>query len=135
MFPALRATNSQTKIESEMAESTPPSTVKFYYEKGHLFRVIHVDGVLGGLTQSRHIFVSLYNQRQPLPKMVEQRLSPDGKLGEEVNRDGKTGVFREMEIGLVMTPETAKEIAKFLLEHAKMLEESVPIPEPKRSTT
>lgn len=118
-----------------MAESTPPSSVKIFYEKGRLFRVIHVDGALGGLTPSRQIFVSLYNQRSPLPKMVEQRLSVDGKLGEVINRETKTGVFREMEIGLVLTSEAAQEIAKFLLQQAKMLDESIQTPEPKRSTT
>lgn len=118
--------------ESMMAETKPPSSVKIFYEKGNLFRVIHVDGVLGGLTPSRQIFVSLYNQRRPLPKMVEQLLSADGKLGDVINRETKTGVFREMEIGLVLTSEAAQEIAKFLIQQAKMLDESVLKPEPKR---
>ncbi len=113
-----------------MAENVPPSSVKIYYEKGRLFRVIHVDGALGGLTPSRQIFVSLYNQRSPLPKMVEQRLSPDGKLGDEIDRETKTGVFREMEIGLVLTPQTAMEIADFLIQQAKKFNETIPQTEP-----
>jgi hypothetical protein len=116
-----------------MAESTSPSSVKIFYEKGNLFRVIHVDGVLGGPTPSRQIFVSLYNQRSPLPKMIEQRLSPEGNLGDVVNTEAKVGVFREMEIGLVLTSDVAREIAKFLMQQAKMLDESVPTPEPKKT--
>jgi hypothetical protein len=107
-----------------MADSASPSNIRFYYEKGNFFRVIHVDGVLGGITPTRNIFVSLYNQRAPLPKVIEQRYLPDGTLGDEVCREGKTGVFREMEIGLVLTPSVAKEIANFLLEQAKLLQES-----------
>jgi hypothetical protein len=107
-----------------MPESTPPSKIRFHYEKGRLFRVLHVDGVLGGITPTRNIFVSLYSQRAPLPKVVDQTFAPDGTLTDEVVVEGKTGVFREMEIGLVVTAAVAKEIARFLNEQAKLLEES-----------
>ena len=106
-----------------MAESTP-SSINIYYEKGKLFRVVHVDGALGGLTPTRNIFVSLYSQRNPLPTLIVQRFSPDGTLGEEISREGKTGVFREMEIGLVLNAPVARELAKFLVEQAKLLDES-----------
>lgn len=111
------------EARERMAEGAPTS-IKIYYEKGRLFRVIHVDGALGGLTPTRNIFVSLYSQRDPLPKVIEQRLSPDGALGEEIGREGKTGLFREMEIGLVLTSSVARELAKFLIEQAKLLDES-----------
>ena len=106
-----------------MAEGAPTS-IKIYYEKGKLFRVIHVDGALGGLTPTRNIFVSLYSQRDPLPQVIEQRFSPDGTLGDEIAREGKAGLFREMEIGLVLTSSVARELAKFLTEQAKLLDES-----------
>lgn len=109
--------------QERMTEGIPTS-IKVYYEKGKLFRVIHVDGALGGLTPSRNIFVSLYSQRDPLPTVIEQRFSPDGTLGEEISREGKTGLFREMEIGLVLTAPVARELAKFLTEQAKLLDES-----------
>jgi len=50
-----------------MPETTPPSSIKIHYHKANFFRVVHVDGVFGGITPSRNIFVSLYNQRTPLP--------------------------------------------------------------------
>lgn len=111
-----------------MAETTPPSSIKIYYEKGKFFRVIHVDGALGGLTPTRNIFVSLYSQRNPLPTLIEQRFSSDGTLGEVINREGKVGLFREMEIGLVLTAPVARELAGFLTEQAKLLDESVVAP-------
>src|SRR5689334_11760758 len=101
-----------------MAESTPPSSISVHYHKGNFFRVIHVDGALGGITPSRNIFVSLYNQRLPLPTLIEQSISPSGELGDEINRESKKGVFREMEIGIVLTSAVAREIAKFLNEQA-----------------
>lgn len=117
-----------------MAESTQPSSIKIHYHKANFFRVVHVDGVFGGITPSRHIFVSLYNQRTPLPTLIEQRFFADGTLGDEISREGKTGVFREMEVGLVLTAPVAREIAKFLNEQAKLLDESKPIPKSSTSS-
>lgn len=102
------------------------ASVKFHFEKGKHFRVVHVDGALGGCTPTREIFVSLYNQRSAIPRLIEQELLPNGQLGEEVHREGKEGIFREMEIGLVMTPMVAEEIAKFLLTQVKLLNETSP---------
>jgi len=117
------------KTGADMGESTP-SSIKIYYRKANFFRVVHVDGALGGITPTRNIFVSLYNQRNPLPRMIEQTLSPDGTLGDVIDRQGKVGLFREMEVGLVLTAPAAREIAKFLLAQATLLEESTRTPAP-----
>ena len=106
-----------------MAEGAPTS-IKIHYRKANFFRVVHVDGALGGITPTRNIFVSLFNQRNPLPRLIEQQFFPDGTLGEEIDRKGKSGVFREMEVGLVLTAPVARELAKFLLAQATLLEES-----------
>ncbi len=41
--------------------------IKFHYLKSCDFKVVHVDGVFGGLTPSGDIFVTVFNQRPPLP--------------------------------------------------------------------
>jgi hypothetical protein len=108
-----------------MAEGTP-TKIKFFYEKGKHFRVTHVDGVIGGLTPARDIFVAIYNQRSALPQIVEQNITPEGQLGAVIEVTGKKGIFREMEIGIVMTPEVATQIADFLLQHARAAQKSDP---------
>ncbi len=109
-----------------MPDSGFPTTLKFHYIKGNFFRVIHVDGAVGGLTPSREIFVSLFNQRAALPQVIELMISPEGQLGKEVNRVGKEGIVREMEAGVVMSAKAAEELAHFLLEQVKLLRESTP---------
>jgi len=111
-----------------MAEGTP-TIIKFFYEKGNQFRVSHVDGAIGGLTPTREVFLAVYSQRTALPKIVEQQITPDGKLGAVVKTEGKQGIFREMEIGLVMTPEVAKQVADFLMQHARAAQQSAPAPQ------
>jgi len=108
-----------------MTEGTPTS-IKFFYEKGKYFRVAHVDGAIGGLTPTRDIFVSLYSQRSALPQIVEQQVTPEGKLGAVVDTTGKHGIFREMEIGIVVSPEVANELATFLMQHARAAKETLP---------
>jgi len=110
-----------------MTEDTPPKpgTIRFFYEKGKYFRVAHVDGVIGGLTPTREVFLSVYSQRVALPQTIDQQITPDGKLGAVVDTKGKNGIFREMEIGLIMTPEVANQIADFLTQHARAAQKSV----------
>jgi hypothetical protein len=81
---------------------------------------------MGGLTPSRQIFVSLFNERAAMPKMVEFAVSPEGQLGSEINREGKAGIVRELEVGVLMNAEAAKKLADFLLHQVKLIEESIP---------
>jgi hypothetical protein len=103
-----------------------PSSIKFHYIKSNLYRVIHLDGAIGGLTASREIFISLFNDRGTLPKMIEFAVTPDGQLGNEITREGKEGLVREMEVGVLMNAAAAKSLAAYLITQAKLLEESVP---------
>src|ERR1039457_7006270 len=109
-----------------MAGIKLPSTINFYHEKVNFFRVNHVDGAIGGLTPTRDIFMSLYSQRIAIPKIIEQSLSLEGKVGEEVKREGKEGIFRELEIGLVLTPTTVRQIAEWLIRQADLVEQTIP---------
>src|SRR4051794_33894026 len=101
-----------------MADSALPSSVKFHYIKSNLFRVIHSEGAIGGLTPHREIFVSLFNERSALPKLIEFSLSPEGRIGGEISREGKEGIVREVEIGIIMSADSAKQLAHFLLSQA-----------------
>jgi len=117
-----------------MPENLPPSAVKFHYIKGHAFRVIHADGVIGGITPNRGIFLSLFSERAAIPKMIELAVNADGSLGEETSREGKEGIVREVEVGIMLSRQTAKDVATWLLKQAQILEESKPEPAPEVST-
>jgi len=109
-----------------MSDSTLPASVKFHYIKGNLFRVIHVDGAIGGITPQRQVFVSLFSERAALPTLIEYGISPDGVLGEEKLREGKEGLVREMDVGIVLSVEGAKQLAEFLQKQLQVLKESIP---------
>jgi len=109
-----------------MSENVSPSTVKFHLVKGNFFRVIHADGVIGGITPGREIFLSLFSERGAIPQLIEQAINADGSLGAEIKRSGKEGIVREIEIGVMLNAKTAKLIADWLSKQAEILAASEP---------
>ena len=96
----------------------PPDKVKFYYLKANEFRVVHMDGVVGGLSPTGDIYMSVFSQRPPIPQVTVQSVKEDGQLGEEIisERLIKDGIVREIEVGITFRPETAEIVIKWLQE-------------------
>jgi len=102
-----------------MADQPSPPTLSFHYIKSHHFRVVHADGIIGGPTPRGLLHFAIYSERQSIPQLIVQNItmSADGKqarLGDEVERIGKDGVTRELEVDLVMDRKTAAELHKWL---------------------
>src|SRR5688572_26580087 len=77
-------------------------TVQFDYIKGSLFRVIHVDGVHGGLRpDGQTIHMALFNERNAIPQREEFNVT-NGRLGEPLKREGRESVVRELEVDAIM---------------------------------
>ena len=88
--------------------------MRFFYLKSNAFRVVHVDGVIGGPTPSGLLHASLFSERAPLPTMVEHAVDDLGggklRLGAEVSKESKDGFVREVEVGLMMSLDKAKQL-------------------------
>ena len=98
--------------------------VQFYYKKSNLFRVMHADGAWGGLTPEGQIFFSLYNSRPPIPEMLVHDIREDGTLGEDIPelKISKDGIIREVECGIIMSPENVQNLIDFLKGRLDLLE-------------
>lgn len=99
-------------------EPTAKDKVKFHYIKAGYFRVVHMDGVFGGLSPTGDIFMSIFSQRPPIPQVTVQPVKEDGELGEEIiaERTVKDGLVREIEVGIAVRPEIAETLIKWLQE-------------------
>ena len=107
--------------------------VSFDYIKSNSFRVVHGNGVLGGVTPSGDIHMAVWNQRQPYPKRVSYAVTSDQELGDEVGLEVRDGLVREVEVGVVMSPSTALEVIEWLqkqLESHTDLRHSLPEEDP-----
>jgi len=88
--------------------------IRFHYLKSSAFRVVYAEGAYGGLTPHGNISISFYNDRYPIPQIVEHQISQEGKLGGEISRVGKDGVVREVEVDVLLTIPTAKSLRDWL---------------------
>jgi hypothetical protein len=106
-----------------VSEPQIPAQVDIHYEKNPLYRTIYVDGAIGGPTPTGSVNLTFFSTRSIIPKSVKHNVAADGKLSsEEISKEGKTGIMREIEMGVYMSPQTAKDIYEFLkkiFEHAK----------------
>lgn len=102
-------------------------TVKldYHFIKSNYFRVIHADGVWGGLTPRHDVQMAFFNERQPIPQKTTVQVT--GNELKESSRQGRIGIVREMEVEVVFNIETAKAMRAWLdqmiEQHAKIQEE------------
>jgi hypothetical protein len=112
LFPACESLKALFIVGAGMADEK--KTLYFHYLKSPLYRTFHVDGALGGPTPSGGVWITIFSERAPIPRMTENEIGEDGSVGAEVNRESKTGVIRDVECGLVMTKQTALRLHKWL---------------------
>jgi hypothetical protein len=120
---ALTKKSANKKVPTEKVISIPKS-VELHYIKTGSYRSYHVDGVFGGVTPNRKLYIEFFIQRQVTPKVVEHKVNDDGTVGEEIRRESKKGLVREIEAGIVMDIEIAKSLKEWLDEKIKKVEES-----------
>lgn len=98
---------------SDLEKEEMPSRVKFHFIKSPFFRVVHVDGVYGGITPHGYIHMAVFNERSAIPQLVEHELK-DRQVGPEIDRVSKEGIVREIESDLLFDVETARSLAGWL---------------------
>jgi len=93
-----------------------PVTAKFDFIKSALFRVVHADGVFGGMTPRGGILLNFYNERFPIPTSVLHQITSSGEIGDEIRseREGRKGIVREVEIGVQLDLAVAKAFVAWL---------------------
>ncbi|MBS1601161.1 MAG: hypothetical protein JST42_00740 [Bacteroidetes bacterium] len=95
-----------------------------FYEKNPMYRTVYADGLIGGFTSANAVSLSFYATRNSIPKSVTYEIEPNNTLNPvgAVSQDSKVGVIREIEVGVYMNRDTAREIYEFF---KKMFEENV----------
>ena len=84
--------------------------------------MIHADGVVGGPTPKGLLFLSFFNERNPIPQQVvysiEKSAEREGwaKLGREITEErvSRQSVVRETELGVLLDLETAEKLHEWL---------------------
>jgi len=99
--------------------------IAFEYIKSNSFRVMHADGVHGGVSPRLDIHMAVFTERAPFPKEIYHFLKPDGMLGAEdfPNRKGRKGFIREIDADIIMDVQVAKVLVTWLNDKIKQVED------------
>lgn len=101
-------------MESNEIESSDEK-ISIFYEKNPHYRTIYSDGVIGGVTPHQDVNISFFATRLAIPKAEYYKVS-EGVIEEIIGQssDSKKGFIREIEVGVYMTKNTAKDLYNFL---------------------
>ncbi|MBY5488678.1 hypothetical protein ELH49_20715 [Rhizobium ruizarguesonis] len=114
-----------------MTEEKSSPTVDINYIKAAGYREISCDGILGGPTPSEKMWLAFYSERLPIPKLMRHSLQPGGGPDEwaldpkspPVVLESRTGVVRNVEVGLYMSIDTAEQLRDWLTENIIRMKE------------
>jgi hypothetical protein len=100
-------------------------TLKFRYIKSQYFRSIKADGAWGGLSPRGDINMALFSERLQIPDEQEYQVSDAGalQLQKELTRD--EGIIREVEVAVMMRPETAVVVRNWLTQMISQFENQI----------
>lgn len=105
-------TNNQS--DEPQPEAVLPQHVSFFYIKSQFFRVIHVDGAIGGITPRGFIHCAVYSERAAIPQEQEIEITDGLHLGKILKSDGKAGIVREVDADIMLTKTAAIELRDWL---------------------
>ena len=98
---------------------------RIQYTKGRDYRVFPVTGAFGGLNVNGELMVDLFIEKMSLP--TEEKMTIDESTGHIEHREivGQT-LQRESQLGLVIRPDIAYSIGKWLINKAEQAGIQIP---------
>jgi hypothetical protein len=102
------------------------NTVVIQFERSPNYRIVAADGAWGGPTPRGHILVNFFVDVPVSPLSVSHEITEDGQLGPERDRtpgfsESQPRVSREFECGVLLSPDDAEGVARWLLEQVEIL--------------
>jgi hypothetical protein len=84
---------------------TVPPEIAFDYIKSAAFRVVHADGVTGGIAPSGNIHMAFFSERGPIPQREVRALNSEGQPGEVLPEKSiiRPAIIREVDFDVVMS--------------------------------
>ena len=101
-----------------MRKKAKLKSLSIEYIKSNSFRVIHADGIHGGLSPDLDIHMAIFTERWPFPREIFHAINEDGTLGPEdlTKRKVRKGLVREIDADVIIDVQTAKSIVTWLNE-------------------
>ena len=98
-----------------MSDTPTPGELRFDYIKGNHFRVVHADGVFGGVTHHSKVWATVWSERGAIPTHAVFTVTSEGVLEEDLQRRTvRNATIREAEVCLVMDLGLARSLRQWL---------------------
>ena len=66
--------------------------------------------------------MSFYSERAPIPKKLVHKVTSEGVLGNEISRETKAGLIREVDVEVIMDLDMARSFRDWMDEKISFLE-------------
>jgi hypothetical protein len=103
-------------MDYELTMAEIPRRIDFHYLKHPEYRSYHADGAVGSPTPKGGIHITFYLERSPIPLKTTHEVGEDGKVGRIIASEGKVGIIRELQLGVVMDLDCATAVRDWLSE-------------------
>lgn len=94
---------------------------RILYKESQNYRKLAVNGAIGSPTPQGDLLVSFYLETRVVPDEVEIQLDESGKKIDESTNTGQYAFVRELQVGVFLSPESARSIGEFLIRNAERL--------------
>jgi hypothetical protein len=96
--------------------------ITFNYLKADGFSTSYVDGAFGGPMPSGNIYLAFFVDQLSIPQSVTHQVHPGGQLGALKSSVVATGIARELQTGIIMSPTTASNLIALLQGFLRQME-------------
>ena len=98
-----------------MAEAPKiPRDIEFFFETDKDYRTIPANGAWVGTTTRGDINIEFFVEQLRIPDSVKNKLTEDGRLGDEISRKPEKRIVRKVQTGVLISVEAAESLANLL---------------------
>lgn len=94
-------------------QEQPAATIDFHVIQSHDFKTLYASGLYSSTTLNGLVNLNFFIDRQPLPDLMTYSID-NNVLGNEKTRIIRSGIVREVQQGVVMDIQTAKNVITLL---------------------
>jgi hypothetical protein len=93
------------------------SEIEFVFELDSDYRLVPCNGIWGGLTSRGDFRIDFFVESQAIPERVTNAINEETQtLGKETRRNPPKQIIRQMQVGVLMSADTAASLIGFLQE-------------------
>ncbi len=102
-----------TDAESAGGESAAPrETATVFFAEAEDYRIVHADGIWGGVTPQLDVYMQFYTEFKEPPESVTYSI--DGQRLKEDSRTGREALVRQLQVGIMINVRTARALQAWL---------------------